>query len=218
MGRDASYPRVAAPRSGTRLELLGFRLKLLLSAVLVSAFGWLVLRAPLHVNAVRPTPRRTGPISKFNLQTLYFPRFGPHIVNYHATRPRPCLPVGSQVEKGHDKLTSGQQTGRGAELGVTNWGISAAALSLGGATLPSSSLAGPAFAGRPIRRFDCALRQGQRPSGVGRTYTIACQGCHSSQSIPVCQAEGSSLSPGHSLRNVPSTHHVWPACQACYCM
>lgn len=161
MGRDASYPRVAASRSGTRLELLGFRLKLLLSKVLgffahlvqmiMSAISWLIIHRTLYVVT---HSQNNGSYQQIQSPKTLLPRILDPI-SPTTTRlvPAPAVSVGSQVEKDHDKLTSGQQTGRGAVLGVTNTGKSAAALSLGGATLPGSSLAGPAFAGQPTNKI-----------------------------------------------------------------
>lgn len=69
-----------------------------LSTDVVPAISWPIDRPYMPCC---PTPRRTGPISKFNLQTLDFPRFGPWTPYHRLPRDSspPLLPVGSQVEK-----------------------------------------------------------------------------------------------------------------------
>lgn len=130
----------------------GLSSKLLLSKVLicsvqisllqvVSLLTELLDRGPLPEERVLSA----NPISKYYAS----PDLGP--ISSTTTRLVPA-PAASGLAGGedHDKLTTGEHSGRGAVLGVTNWVISAAALSLGGATLPSFSLAGPAFAGHPL--------------------------------------------------------------------
>lgn len=57
---------------------------------------------------VVPHSQKNGSYQQIQSPNIFAsPDSGPHIVNYHATRPPPLLPVGSQVEKDHDKLTPG---------------------------------------------------------------------------------------------------------------
>lgn len=102
-------PRVAAPCSGTRLELAGLPLQASLVRCACfcvpkyygSCICYLPSPASGLLTAVVPhsqDTQRAGPISKFNLQRLYFPGFGPHIAQLPRDSSPPLLRVGSQVE------------------------------------------------------------------------------------------------------------------------